>query len=178
MLQDIERIVLTESQIADIVAGMGKQISSDYQGKDLLVVGVLNGAVFLTADLVRALTIPCQMDFIGVSSYGDTAVSGTLRMTKDLSVSPKGKHILLVEDVLDTGRTLLHLKQYLTEQGAESVKICTMLDKAEAHQVQITADYVGAAADNAFVVGYGLDYAQRYRNLPYIGVLRPAVYQK
>lgn len=144
----------------------------------MLVVGVLNGGVFVTTDLVRVITLPCQMDFVGVSSYGDAATSGTLRMTKALSISPKGKDVLVVEDVLDTGRTLVHLMTYFQEQGAASVKLCVLLDKPEAHKVAIAADYVGAAVGNEFIVGYGLDYAQQYRNLPYIGVLKPEIYQK
>lgn len=177
MHPDIVRVVLTKEEIDRRIAALGAQITADYQGKDLLVVGVLNGAVFVTADLVRAIDLPCLLDFVGVSSYGDsTQSSGTITMTKEPSISPNGKDVLLVEDVLDTGRSLQRLKAFYEKLGAKSVKICTMLDKPEAHLVPITADYAGGTVGNEFIVGYGLDYAQRYRNLPYIGILDPSVY--
>jgi hypoxanthine phosphoribosyltransferase len=138
---------------------------------------VLNGGVFLAADLARAIDLPCKMDFVGVSSYGDGAVSGALSMTKELSLPVKDMDVLVVEDVLDTGKTLSHLLDYLKAQGASSVKLCVMLDKAESHVVDIAADYVGAVVGSEFLVGYGLDYGQHYRNLPYIGVLKEAIYR-
>lgn len=177
MYQDIERIVLTRDQIQEIVASLGKQITEDYQGKELLVIGVLNGGAFFMADLCRAIAMPLLLDFVGVSSYGNTASSGEMTMTKEPSIDPKGKHVLITEDVLDSGRTLQRLMTYYQELGAASVKLCTMLDKPAAHKVEITADYVGAEVGNEFIVGYGLDYAQRYRNLPDIGVLKPEIYQ-
>ena len=176
MHPDVSEILLTKEEIARRVDALGRQISEDYRGKDLLVVGVLNGAAIFLSDLVRAIDFPCQLDFVGASSYGDTAESGTLTMTKAPSVSPKGKSVLLVEDILDTGRTLQRLVDYYRELGAEDVRICVMLDKPEAHRVPIQAEYVGAEVGDAFIVGYGLDYAQRYRNLPYIGILKPEIY--
>lgn len=177
MYQDIERIVLTRDQIQEIVASLGERITEDYQGKELLVIGVLNGGAFFMADLCRAIAMPLLLDFVGVSSYGNTATSGAMTMTKEPSIDPKGKHVLITEDVLDSGRTLKRVMAYYQELGAASVKLCTMLDKPAAHKVDIAADYVGAEVGNEFIVGYGLDYAQRYRNLPDIGVLKPGIYR-
>lgn len=176
MHPDVKQILFSQEEIAKIVAGLGKQIHNDYQGKSLLVVGVLNGAVFFTTDLVRVIDLPCQLDFVGTSSYGNGVTSGAIRLTKDCSIDPKGKDVLLVEDVLDTGKTLQYLQRYYKEKGAASVAICAMLEKPSAHIVAITADYIGATVGDEFVVGYGLDYAQQYRNLPYIGILKPEVY--
>lgn len=173
----VERILFTKEDIAKTVDRLGKEITRDYQGKNLLLVGVLNGGAIFTADLARAIGLDCEIDFAGVSSYGNTAQSGALKWTKSLSISPKGKDVLVVEDILDTGRTLAHLEQSLKEAGANSVKLCVMLDKPECRVVDITADYVGQMVGNEFIVGYGLDFAQRYRNLPYIGVLKPELYK-
>ncbi len=178
MHQDIEKVLLTSEEIAAITARLGRRVTADYRGKDLLVIGVLNGAVFFAADLLRAIDLPCQVDFVGISSYRDGASSGELRTTRALPTSVAGKDVLVVEDVLDTGKTLSYLLDCLRQQGAASVRLCVLLDKESCRQVPVTADYVGAPAGNEFLVGYGLDYAQRYRNLPYIGVLKPEIYQK
>lgn len=177
MYQDLERIVMTKDQIQEVVAKMGKEITEDYKGKELLVVGVLNGGVYITVDLSREIKLPIIMDFVGASSYGDTVVSGDLRMTKTPSIDPKGKDVLIVEDILDSGRTLKKMMEYYQELGANSVKLCVLLDKPDAHKVDVQADYVGANVGNEFIVGYGLDYAQKYRNLADIGVLKREIYE-
>lgn len=176
MHQDIERILLDEQEIQTIVARLGQQITEDYRGKELLVVGVLTGGVFFTADLVRAIQLPCTLDFVGVSSYRNTTESGELVMTKDLTLPVAGKDVLVVEDIVDTGRTLRRLMELFQRRGAASVKLCALLDKPAARKTDITADYVGEQVANEFLVGYGLDYAQQYRNLPVIGVLKPEIY--
>lgn len=173
----VERILLTKEEIAVVVDRLGKTITKDYADKNLLVVGVLTGGTIFAADLIRSIDLDCELDFVGVSSYGNTAQSGDLTWTKPLSLSPKGKDVLVIEDILDTGRTLSCLTAYLQEAGANSVKLCVMLDKPECRIADITADYVGHSVGNEFIVGYGLDYAQQYHNLPYIGVLKPEQYQ-
>lgn len=177
MHPDVERVLLTREELQCIVDRLGRQITEDYRDKDLLVVGVLNGAAIFLADLVRAIDLDCRLDFVGVSSYGNTTASGRLTMTKAPSIDPKGQDVLLVEDVLDSGQTLSHLAEDYRQRGAASVAICALLDKPDAHKVAVEADYAGHTVGNEFIVGYGLDYAQRYRNLPYIGVLRPSVYE-
>ena len=176
MYQDVEKVLLTKDRIQEIVASMGRQITEDYRGEELLVVGVLNGSVFFTSDLARAIEMPICLDFVGVSSYGNNTVGGELTMTKAPSIDPKGKHVLITEDILDSGRTLQRLMAYYKELGAASVKLCVMLDKPAAHKVDIQVDYAGAEVGNEFIVGYGLDYAQRYRNLPDICVLKTEIY--
>ncbi len=176
MHPDLKRIILSQEEIAQCVSRLAREITDDYRGREPLFVGVLNGAVFITADLVRRIDLPCQIDFVGTSSYRDNAVSGELVMTKEPSISPEGRDVILVEDVLDSGKTLRHLRDHYLALGASSVRICVMLDKTEAHQTEIQADYIGAPIGNDFIVGYGLDYAQKYRNLPYIGILKPEIY--
>lgn len=178
MRDDIDEILFSEEKIASIVRNMGRQISEDYVGKNLFMVSVLKGSLLFMADLMRAVTIPCSIDFLSVSSYGNgTASSGEVRILKDLDCSLEGKDLLVVEDILDSGVTLSFLLRTLSARKPASIRLCTFLDKPERRQVEIHPDYVGAVVPDKFIVGYGLDYAERYRNLPYIGVLKPEVYE-
>lgn len=174
---DIVRVVVTEEQIKERLAEMGAQISRDYAGGPLIVVGVLRGAVMVVADLVREISIPLHMDWMAVSSYGDsTKSSGVVRILKDLNSDIAGMNVLIVEDIIDTGLTLDYLKQYLEARGPKSVRIATFLRKPDAAQVDVPVDYVGFDIPNEFVVGYGLDYAEDYRHLNFVGTLAPHVY--
>lgn len=178
MINDVERILFTQEELSRRVGELGAQISRDYEGKNLLLISVLKGSVVLMADLMRSITIPCQIDFLAVSSYGSgTRTSGEVKMLKDLDHPIDGMDILIVEDILDSGVTLSYIKGMLQTRGAASIRICTLLDKPERRKAPIQADYVGYEVPDAFVVGYGLDYAEKYRNLPYIGILKPCVYQ-
>ncbi len=175
---DVEEILFTEEQLHEIVARIGAQINRDYAGKNLLMVSVLKGSLIFMADLMRQITIHCAIDFLAVSSYGNgTTSSGEVRILKDLDQSLAGKDILVVEDILDSGNTLSFLLKNLSARNPASIRLCTLLDKPERRKADITADYVGARVEDRFIVGYGLDYAERYRNLPYIGVLKPEIYQ-
>ena len=177
MFDDIETVLFTEQQIAEIVQNMGRQISKDYEGKNLVLVSVLKGSLMFMADLMRAITVPCTIDFLSVSSYGNgTATSGEVRILKDLDGSLEGKDLLIVEDILDSGMTLSYLLKTLSARNPASIRLCTFVDKPERRRVDIQADYVGASVPDAFIVGYGLDYAEKYRNVPYIGVLKPEIY--
>ena len=177
--KDVEEILFTEEQLAEITARIGAQISADYQGKNLLMVGVLKGSLVFMADLMRQITVPCAIDFLSVSSYGSgTKSSGEVRILKDLDQSLEGKDILVVEDILDSGNTLSFLLRTLSARNPASVRLCTLLDKPERRTADVHADYIGATVDDKFIIGYGLDYAELYRNLPYIGVLKPEVYEK
>lgn len=179
MQKDIEKILLSREVIASRVRELGKQISQDYQGKNLLVVGILKGALVFMADLVRQINIPVRLDFMVVSSYGSSSESsGVVRILKDLDMSVEGWHVLLVEDIIDTGLTLKYLRDNLLARGPESVKICALLDKPARRRVEVQADYCGFTIPDAFVVGYGLDYAEKYRNLPDLCVLKPEAWQK
>ena len=177
IFDDIAETLLTEEQIADIVKKMGKQISEDYKDKNLLLVSVLKGSLIFMADLMREITIPCSIDFLSVSSYGSgTSTTGEVRILKDLDASLEGKDLLVVEDILDSGVTLSFLLKNLLSRNPASVRLCTFLDKPERRRVDIKADYVGASVPDKFIVGYGLDYAEKYRNVPFVGVLKPEVY--
>lgn len=178
MKDDIGEVLFSEEKIASIVRNMGRQISEDYVGKNLFMVSVLKGSLVFMADLMRAVTIPCSIDFLSVSSYGNgTASSGEVRILKDLDCSLEGKDLLIVEDILDSGMTLSFLLKTLSARNPASIRMCTFLDKPERRRVDIRPDYVGAEVPDKFIVGYGLDYAEKYRNLPYIGVLKPEVYE-
>jgi len=178
MQDDIEKVLLSEEEIQEIVTRVGAEVSRDYRGKNLVLVSVLKGSVVFMADLMRAIDIPLSIDFMVVSSYGNgTESSGKVKIIKDLDLDLSGQDLLLVEDILDTGRTLYNLREILKMRSPSSIKICTFLDKPERRQADIAADYVGARVPDEFVVGYGLDYSQRYRNLPYLGVLKPRVYE-
>lgn len=178
MMNDIERVLVTEQELKEITARLGKQISEDYKDKNLLLVSVLKGSVAFMADLMRNITVPCKIDFMALSTYGaGTESSGRIRVNKDLDIYPEGYDILVVEDILDSGRTLDYvIKNMLVSKNVSSVKICTLLDKPERRVADIKADYVGTSVPNAFVVGYGLDYDEKYRNLPFIGELKREVY--
>lgn len=179
MSGDIENVLVSREAISSKVKELGKKISRDYEGKQLILVGVLKGGFVFLADLMREITIPVDMDFIAVSSYGaSTKSSGVVRIIKDVDMSFTGKHVLIVEDLIDTGLTLRHLKELFNTRGPESVKICTALDKPSRRKVDIKVEYEGIEIPDEFVVGYGLDYAGKYRNLPDVCTLSPSVYAK
>lgn len=178
MHPDISEILYTENELKNAVEAMGRQISRDYEDKNLFMVAVLKGSLVFMADLMRAINIPCTIDFLSVSSYGNgTKTSGEVRLIKDLDCPLENKDLLIVEDILDSGVTLSYLKKTLEARNPRSIRICTLLDKPEHRRADIVADYRGFVIPNAFIVGYGLDYAERYRNLPYVGVLKPSVYE-
>ena len=177
MHQDVEKILFTEEQLAARVKELGAQITKDYAGKNLVIASVLRGSYIFMADLTRAIDLPLTVDFMAVSSYGaGTVSSGQVEIKKDLSDSIEGKDLLIVEDILDSGNTLYYLSDVLDARKPASIKICTLLDKPERRTKPIKADYMGFTIPDAFVVGYGLDYDEKYRNLPYIGVLKPEGY--
>lgn len=176
---DIEKVLLSEDELKEIIKRLGKEITEDYKDKNLLVVSVLKGSVMVMADLLREIKLPLRIDFMSVSSYGSgTTTSGTVKIIKDLDINLAGYDLLIVEDILDSGVTLSNLKEILLTRGPASVKICTLLDKPERRKANVVADYVGAQIPDAFVVGYGLDYDEKYRNLPYVGILSPSVYSE
>ena len=178
MNDDIRAVLVSEQQLKDKVAQLGAQISQDYAGKDLVLVSILKGAVVFMADLMRAVTIPCSIDFMVVSSYGaGTTTTGLVKIIKDLDSDLSGKDVLIVEDILDTGVTLSNLVPMLKMRDPNSVRICAILDKPSRRRADIQADYIGFQVPDEFVVGYGLDYDEKYRNLPYVGVLKPSVYE-
>ena len=180
MLNDIEKVLLSEEQLQEIVKKLGAEITRDYEGKKLVIVSVLKGSVIFMADLMREIKIPCSIDFMAVSSYGSgTKTSGVVRIIKDLDTDVvQGSDLLIVEDILDSGVTLEYLMKILSARNPNSIKICTLLDKPERRKANIFADYAGTQIPDAFVVGYGLDYDEKYRNLPFVGALKPAVYEK
>ncbi|MBQ3133487.1 MAG: hypoxanthine phosphoribosyltransferase [Clostridia bacterium] len=179
MSDNIAEVLYSEAELEAICARLGKQISKDYEGKNLFVVGVLKGSLVFMADLIRHITIPCEIDFLSVSSYGGgTSTSGEVQLIKDLTCPLQDKDLLVVEDILDSGVTLSFLLETLSARHPSSIRLCTLLDKPARRRVDITADYIGAEVEDKFIVGYGLDYAQKYRNLPYIGVLKPETYEK
>ena len=174
---DIEKILISEKDIKKAVKKIGKQISKDYADKNLMLVAVLKGSVIFMADLMRAISIPINIDFMAVSSYGGgTKTSGVVKIIKDLDHDLSGKDILIVEDILDSGMTLSYLKSLLEQRNVNSIRIATLLDKPERRIADVKADYFCFTVPDEFVVGYGLDYDQQYRHLPYIGVLKPEVY--
>lgn len=179
MDQDILKVLLSEEEIKTRVAELGEEIYDAFRDKNPMFVGVLNGCFIFMADLVRAAQLKSELEFIGVSSYNNgTKSSGVVQITRDLQRDISGRDIIVVEDILDSGNTLAFLKDYLRTKGAASVTIATLLDKPARREKPIKADYVGFEVPDEFVVGYGLDYAQQYRNMPYIGVLKPEVYSK
>ena len=175
--QAVGEILIDADSLQRRIAELGEEISTDYAGRDLLLVGVLKGAVFFLADLMRHLTVPCEIDFMAISSYGaSTDSSGVVRILKDLDINIEGRHVLVVEDIIDSGLTLSWLLRNLRSRHPATVEVVAMLRKPEAAQVQVPVRYMGFDIPSVFVVGYGLDYAQRYRELPYVGTLRPEVY--
>jgi hypoxanthine phosphoribosyltransferase len=179
MHENIERVLVSEEELHRINVRLGAQITTDYAGKNLLVVGILKGSVLFMADLIREIRLPCKLDFLAVSSYGgDTRSSGVVKIVKDIDIELEDYDVLLVEDILDSGRTLSYVCDMLRTRHPASIRVATLLDKPERRVVDLKADYVGTSVPDEFVVGYGLDFDQRYRNLPYIGQLKRSVYEK
>ncbi len=178
MERDIARVLLSEEQIQNRIAELGRELMADYADKNPIFVGVLKGVVVFYADMIRAFPAPCQLDFMWISSYKGTQ-SGEMQVRQDVTADIQGSHVVILEDILDSGRSLQFTYQHLLDKGAASVRICTLLDKPEGRKPGITiqADYVGFTIPNEFVVGFGLDYNERYRNLPYVGILKPEVYE-
>ena len=178
--KDIKNVYFSQEQIRARVKELGAQITKDYAGKDLVVISILRGSFVFAADLIREIDLPCELEFMRLSSYGNsTESSGSVRIVSDLDGDIKGRHVLIVEDILDTGVTLSYLRDHvLLGRNPASFKICAMFDKTERRKCNIYADYAGFDTPNEFIVGYGLDYAEKYRNLPYVGVLKPEIYQK
>ncbi len=172
-LERVSHVLIEEDALQRRVAELGDEISSDYDGRDLLLIGVLKGAVFFMADLMRKLTVPCEIDFMAISSYGAaTDSSGVVRILKDLDINIEGRHVLVVEDIIDSGLTLSYLVRNLEAREPATLEICALLTKPERRQIEVDVRYVGFEIPNRFVIGYGLDFAERYRNLPYVGVLQ------
>ncbi len=178
MQNSIERVLITEEQIRNRIKELGQQLTADYEGKNPIFVGVLKGVVVFFSDMIRAVPIPSQIDFMAVSSYSGASSTGVIKMKQDLTADITGRHVVILEDILDSGLTLKHTVEYLKTKNPASVKICTFLDKPEGRKADIEADYVGFTVPNLFVVGYGLDYDEKFRNLPYVGILKPEVYSK
>ncbi len=177
MEHDIQETLFSEEELKTRVEEIARQIERDYEGKEVMLIGVLRGSFVFMADLCRAIRLPCTLDFMAVSSYGSgTTSSGQVQITKDLSEDITGRHIIVVEDILDTGNTLFYLLNLLQHRHPASIKLCALLDKPDRRTKPVHADYSGFTIPDAFVVGYGLDYAEKYRNLPYIGILKPEVY--
>ena len=178
MEKDIQEILLTQEQIQNRIRELGEVLTAEYAGKNPVVIGVLKGVVVFYADMIRQINVPCQMDFMWITSYEGTDSTGKMNMKKDLSVDIKGRHVLILEDIFDTGNSLNFTVNHLMKKEPASLKVCTLLDKPSRRNPEITlqADYVGFEIPNSFVVGYGLDYNEYYRNLPYIGILKPEVY--
>jgi hypoxanthine phosphoribosyltransferase len=175
---DVERILITDDQIARRVRALSRDIERDFVGREMVVVSLLNGTVMFLADLIRHLSLPLRLDFIGVSSYGLGTESGELVITKELRLDVRGRDVLLVDDILDTGRTMVRVLAKLRALGPRRIRTCVLLNKASRRVEEVEADYIGFEIPDFFVVGYGLDFAERYRNLPFVGVLYPHIYQQ
>ena len=170
----VGEILIDEDRLQERIRELGRDLSADYAGRELLLVGVLKGAVFFMADLMRALSVPCEIDFMAISSYGAaTDSSGVVRILKDLDINIENRHVLVVEDIIDSGLTLSYLLRNLESREPASLEICALLTKPERREIDVPVKYIGFEIPNRFVIGYGLDFAERYRNLPYVGVLRP-----
>ena len=177
--KDVERVLFSEEELKNRVAEIAAQIDKDYEGKQPLLVSVLRGSFVFMADLVRQIHLPCTVDFMAVSSYGaGTSSSGQVKIIKDLDIDLHGKDLLIVEDILDSGKTLHYITKMLSDRGTASIRIATLLDKPERREVPMEPEYTCFVIEDEFVVGYGMDYAEEYRNLPYIGVLKRSVYEK
>ncbi|WP_027625371.1 hypoxanthine phosphoribosyltransferase [Clostridium lundense] len=178
MREDIKEVLFDEQKLRSRIKEIGKQISKDYAGKDLFLIGVLKGSVPFMADLMKEIDIPCTMDFMAVSSYGNSSkTSGVVRILKDLDFEIEDKHVLIVEDIVDSGVTLRYLVDYLKGRKPASIEIAALLNKHERRMVEVNAKYIGFEVPDYFLVGYGLDYAEKYRNLPYIGILKEKIYE-
>jgi hypoxanthine phosphoribosyltransferase len=172
--QSVAEVLIEEDALRDRVAELGADISADYAGRDLLLIGVLKGAVFFMADLMRSIDVHCEVDFMAISSYGaSTDSSGVVRILKDLDTSIEGRNVVVVEDIIDSGLTLSYLMRNLRARNPSSLEVCALLTKPERREIDVPVRYIGFEIPNRFVVGYGLDFAERYRNLPYVGVLAP-----
>lgn len=179
MRDDIKEVLFSEEDISKRVKELASEINKDYKGKNLVIVGVLKGSVLFAAELIKNIEIPCEIDFIAVSSYGNsTETSGVVRILKDLDHGIEGKDILIVEDIVDTGITLNYLVKYFQGRGATSINITALLNKPTRRAAEVNVKYEGFIVPDGFIVGYGIDYAEKYRNLPYIGILKPEVYEK
>ncbi len=179
MEKQIEKVLISEEELKKRVSELGEEITKDYRGRDLLIIGIFKGAVPFLSDLIRHIKIPLRYDFMAVSSYGSgTRSSGAVRILKDLDTSVEDVHVLIVEDIVDTGLTLKYLKENLNRRHPKSLKVVTLLDKPERREVDVHPDYNGFVIPNEFVVGYGLDFNEIFRNLPYIGILKPEAYEK
>lgn len=177
MVNDIKEVLFSEEFLSETVHRIGRQISEDYKDKNLLMISVLKGSVVFMADLMRAITVPCRVDFMSVSSYGSgVKTSGVVKIVKDLDIPLAGYDLLVVEDILDSGMTLSYILELLQSRGPRSIRLCTLFDKPERRTANVSADYVGTTVPDAFIVGYGLDYDEKYRNLPFVGILKPEVY--
>ena len=177
MEQDLKKILLDKNVIQEKIVKLGKQISQDYKNKKPILICILRGAVIFLSDLMRSIEMPVKIDFMSISSYGDsTQSSGVVKIRKDIDMDIQNEHVIIVEDIVDSGLTLDYIFRYLQKHNPASVKICTLLDKPEAHKTDLKLDYVGYEIENEFVVGYGLDFAEKYRNLPYIGILKKEIY--
>lgn len=177
MREDTKCVLVSREEIARVVKRLGKEISADYEDKNPILVSVLKGAFIFMADLVREVTIPCSLDFMSVSSYGNgTETTGRVKIIKDLDTNIEGKDVIIIEDILDSGVTLSHLIKLLGARNPKSIKICTLFDKPERHKVELEVAYKGMDVPNEFIVGYGLDYAEKYRNLPDVCILKPEIY--
>lgn len=178
MKNDIQSVLFSQEELEAIVKRLGSQISEDYKDKNLLLVSILKGSIVFMSDIMRSITLPCRIDFMAVSSYGSGInSSGNVKIIKDLDISLEGYDLLIVEDILDSGRTLSSLMEILSTRKPKSIEICTLFDKPERREADVYAKYIGARVPDAFIVGYGLDYDEKYRNLPYVGVLKPEVYE-
>ena len=180
MHNDIQEILLTEEQIREKIRELGELLTAEYADKNPIIVGVLKGVAIFYADMIRQIKVPCQMDFMWISSYAGSQSTGNMMVRQDLSADIKGRHVLILEDIFDTGNSLDFTVKHLKTRDPASLKICTLLDKPERRNPRVTlkADYTGFTIPNHFVVGYGLDYNEKYRNLPYVGILKPEVYEK
>jgi hypoxanthine phosphoribosyltransferase len=179
LADDIAEVLIPDDRLRERVGELGEQVEADYRGKELLMIGVLKGALMFMVDLARKVDLPVEIDFMAISSYGSsTESSGVVRILKDLDTSIEGRHVLIVEDIVDTGLTLSYMREILLARNPASLRICCLLDKREARKTDVPLDYIGFAIPSRFVVGYGLDYAEIYRNLPFVGVLKPECYQK
>ncbi|OOM82043.1 hypoxanthine-guanine phosphoribosyltransferase [Clostridium puniceum] len=179
MKQDIKEILFSEEVLTKRIKELGDEISEEYKGKELVVVGILKGSVIFAAELIKNISIPCEIDFMAVSSYGNsTETSGVVRILKDLDSNIEGKDILIVEDIVDTGVTLAYLLKYLKARKANSIEIVALLNKQARRTSDLEVKYIGFEVPDGFIVGYGIDYAEKYRNLPFIGILKPEIYEK
>ncbi|MGL4344844.1 MAG: hypoxanthine phosphoribosyltransferase [Cellulosilyticaceae bacterium] len=179
MNQDIEKVLFSEAQLSERIAELGAEITADFKGENLLVLGILKGSNIFMADLVRQINMPMKLDFMMVSSYGNASEStGVVKIIKDVEYAIEDQHVLIIEDIIDSGLTLKYLKKLLETRNPKSVKICTLLDKPSRRKEQVEVNYIGYEVPDEFIVGYGIDYAEHYRNLPYVGILKREVYEK